>query len=406
MLVRYQYDNHLGSAMPRADDAAEVITYEEYFPYGSTAYQGVRSQTETPKRYRYTGKEREETGLCYHGARYYIPWLGRWSSLDPVGLADGVNGFLYSGNSPLRYVDPKGTKKQDPWAKLGPALTTVTTAANRGRKGQPIGFGQPVTGKGKDNNLVADPKTGLPAAELHFDRGVWEAIYILNTKEKEWSWYLSLKKKPNGKWATEPSEAIKAIFESPELWHLDCATFANAALLYAHLALVGDTAFNNAVDATAAKQRGEFRLGQKLPAVLGKISHSVSVSEGTISRGSIEKIANKAPKGSLFTFLDVSPAAKGTSFKHENAIYFGKRHGESQFIAFGIWGARVPHPLFVTEREIKEVLATKAIKKSVSDTENFFGWPHSPQRAEDAVNKNLTFHMLVDVRLDAVTTFR
>ena len=44
-------------------------------------------QTETPKRYRYTGKERdEENGLYYHGARYYAPWLGRWTSCDPAGL--------------------------------------------------------------------------------------------------------------------------------------------------------------------------------------------------------------------------------------------------------------------------------------------------------------------------------
>ena len=56
VVVRYQHGNHLGSAMLELDDAANVITYEEYFPYGSTSYQSVRSQTETPKRYRYTGK--------------------------------------------------------------------------------------------------------------------------------------------------------------------------------------------------------------------------------------------------------------------------------------------------------------------------------------------------------------
>src|SRR5947208_9414714 len=40
--------------------------------YGNTSYQAVRSQTETPKCYRYIGKERDrETGLHYYGARYY-----------------------------------------------------------------------------------------------------------------------------------------------------------------------------------------------------------------------------------------------------------------------------------------------------------------------------------------------
>ena len=66
-LTRYQYSNHLESALLELDDAAQIISYEEYFPYGSTSYQAVRNQTDTPKRYRYTGKERdEESDLYYH----------------------------------------------------------------------------------------------------------------------------------------------------------------------------------------------------------------------------------------------------------------------------------------------------------------------------------------------------
>ena len=81
-LIRYQFGNHLGSASLELDDQAQIISYEEYYPYGSTSYQAVRSQTETPKRYRYTGMERdEESGLNYHGARYYAAWLGRWAEL-------------------------------------------------------------------------------------------------------------------------------------------------------------------------------------------------------------------------------------------------------------------------------------------------------------------------------------
>ena len=60
-----QLDNHLGSA-------AEIL-YEEYHPYGSTSYRASPSGVEvSARRYRYTGKERdEETGLYYYGARYY-----------------------------------------------------------------------------------------------------------------------------------------------------------------------------------------------------------------------------------------------------------------------------------------------------------------------------------------------
>ncbi|WP_260955700.1 SpvB/TcaC N-terminal domain-containing protein [Pseudomonas citri] len=109
-LIRYQFGNHLGSASLELDEHAQIISYEEYTPFGSTAYQAVRSRTDTPKRYRFTAKERdEETGLGYHGARYYAAWLGRWTAADPAGLVDGTNLFAYVGNQPLRSTDPSGT---------------------------------------------------------------------------------------------------------------------------------------------------------------------------------------------------------------------------------------------------------------------------------------------------------
>jgi RHS repeat-associated protein len=38
------------------------------------------------KRYRYTGKERDDnSGLSYYGARYLAPWLARWISPDSQG---------------------------------------------------------------------------------------------------------------------------------------------------------------------------------------------------------------------------------------------------------------------------------------------------------------------------------
>jgi RHS repeat-associated protein len=112
-LVRYRHDNHLGSATLELDDQAQIISYEEYAPYGNTTYQALRNQAERSKRYRYTGKERdEESGLSYHGARYYAPWLGRWISPDPAGLIDGFNLFEYARGNPLRFSDPSGTQSK------------------------------------------------------------------------------------------------------------------------------------------------------------------------------------------------------------------------------------------------------------------------------------------------------
>ena len=110
-LIRYQHADSVRSVIVEVDERARVITYEEYTPYGSTTLQAVRSQTETPKRYRYTGMERdEETGFTYHGARYYAPWLARWTICDPAGPADGPNLYTYVSGRPTRATDPTGTQ--------------------------------------------------------------------------------------------------------------------------------------------------------------------------------------------------------------------------------------------------------------------------------------------------------
>lgn len=114
-LARFQLGNHLGSAVLELDGEAAVISYEEYYPFGASSYQAFRSKLETPKRYRFTGKERdEETGLACHGARYYAPWLGRWTSPDPAGLVDGPNLYAYASSNPVVFVDPEGTQSADP----------------------------------------------------------------------------------------------------------------------------------------------------------------------------------------------------------------------------------------------------------------------------------------------------
>jgi RHS repeat-associated protein len=114
-LVRYQFGNHLGSATLELDDKAASISYEEYYPYGSTSYQSVdKSMKATAKRYRHIGKERdEESGLYYYGARYYAPWLGRWLSANPGGVRDGVMVYGYVRNNPVRLYDDDGRESAD-----------------------------------------------------------------------------------------------------------------------------------------------------------------------------------------------------------------------------------------------------------------------------------------------------
>jgi RHS repeat-associated protein len=114
-LVRYQFSNHLGSASLELDDQGQIISYEEYAPYGSTVYQAVHCHTETPKQYRYTGKERdEESGCYYHGRRYTAPWLGRWLNCDPLWLVDSTNLYSYVSANPLSLADLSGSQETVP----------------------------------------------------------------------------------------------------------------------------------------------------------------------------------------------------------------------------------------------------------------------------------------------------
>jgi RHS repeat-associated protein len=111
----FQLDNHLGTACVETDGAGLVISYEEYHPYGTSSYRAFQSSEVSDKRYRYTGKERdEETGLYYHGARYYAAWLGRWTAADPMGTVDGTNLYAYVRGSPIGLSDPSGSEGCNP----------------------------------------------------------------------------------------------------------------------------------------------------------------------------------------------------------------------------------------------------------------------------------------------------
>jgi RHS repeat-associated protein len=106
LLVRYQLPDHLGSATMELTADARVVSVSEYHPYGTLALHLGDGGLEAPKRYCFTGMERdEETGLQYHTARYYAPWLGRWTSADPI---QSNHRYAYCNCCPTLLVDRTG----------------------------------------------------------------------------------------------------------------------------------------------------------------------------------------------------------------------------------------------------------------------------------------------------------
>lgn len=103
--VQYHLSDHLESSNVVVDSEGGMINREEFTPYGETSFGSF-----SKKRYRFTGQERdEESGLSYHHARYYAPWIGRWSNSDPIGIRGGVNLHKYARENPTNFRDPNGT---------------------------------------------------------------------------------------------------------------------------------------------------------------------------------------------------------------------------------------------------------------------------------------------------------
>ncbi|WP_347904252.1 RHS repeat-associated core domain-containing protein [Pseudomonas purpurea] len=107
--LRLSLTDHVGSSTLELDGQARVISHETYYPFGETAWFAGQDAVESSyKTLRYSGKERDATGLYYYGFRYYAPGLQRWLNPDPAGAVDGLNRYRAMRNNPLFYRDADG----------------------------------------------------------------------------------------------------------------------------------------------------------------------------------------------------------------------------------------------------------------------------------------------------------
>jgi RHS repeat-associated protein len=105
----YYHKDGLGSVTEITNAVGTVVKAYEYKTFGViNSVTGPMADTlENP--YTYTSREYDsETGLYFYRARYYNAMLGRFLNKDPIGLAGGLNQFIYVGNNPLSFIDPWG----------------------------------------------------------------------------------------------------------------------------------------------------------------------------------------------------------------------------------------------------------------------------------------------------------
>ena len=125
--MRYSYDDLIGSSGLELDANGEIISLEEYFPFAGTALWTVRSEAQANnKTIRYSGRERDATGLYYYGHRYYQSWAGRWLSADPAGAVDGLNLYLMVRNNPITFKDTLGLVLENENEGAGAAPKTLS----------------------------------------------------------------------------------------------------------------------------------------------------------------------------------------------------------------------------------------------------------------------------------------
>jgi insecticidal toxin complex protein TccC len=106
--IRYSLNDHSGSSTLELDQHGGLISQESYYPFGGTSWWAARGTVEAKyKTIRYSGKERDASGLYYYGFRYYAPWLQRWISADPIDQ-DGINRYVFVLGNPIKYIDFQG----------------------------------------------------------------------------------------------------------------------------------------------------------------------------------------------------------------------------------------------------------------------------------------------------------
>ena len=119
----YYLKDHLGSIRVVVNETGEIVSSDDYYPFGMILNGRSTNTAYTNAKYKFTSKERDvETGYDYFGARYYDSRIGRWLQVDQLfEKHPDFSPYNYVLNNPLKLIDPDG-KQVSPWS-LGMPMT-------------------------------------------------------------------------------------------------------------------------------------------------------------------------------------------------------------------------------------------------------------------------------------------
>ena len=154
------------SVVAMTDLSGEVVNRYEYDPFGNIF--GIEEQISNP--YQYIGQWGVQRVSNFHTihymrARFYDSQLGRFLTVDPLGLGGkSENVYCYVNNNPIEMIDPKGTNPVV-FAALGAfygatnsLIVYITTADEVTLEGAVI-----AAGKGVISGAVSVASKGLKA---------------------------------------------------------------------------------------------------------------------------------------------------------------------------------------------------------------------------------------------------
>jgi len=130
----YYHNDHLGTPQKMTNEAGNVVWSTTYTALGEATVEVAM----VTNNLRFPGQYYDaETGKHYNWNRYYDTRTGRYISEDPIGLAGGINLYLYVGNDPINWIDPWGLEVVsgvivDVLVPAGPNASIIATVAAAG----------------------------------------------------------------------------------------------------------------------------------------------------------------------------------------------------------------------------------------------------------------------------------
>ena len=130
----YLFDG-LGSVTGLTDSGGNLVATYKYDAFGNIVSETGDATLNAINPYRFTSRVYDkESGLYYYRARYYDSSVGRFISKDPLRseLREGKNLYVYVGNNPVNYKDPRGTWCIGLSAAMASAYLAYTTSGVMG----------------------------------------------------------------------------------------------------------------------------------------------------------------------------------------------------------------------------------------------------------------------------------